>query len=118
VHQPQPAKVQGGANRSGGLVAVLNTTIAPATALIGMAAAVAMALPNVVFSYTDTPGSGAKAILALLLVIAGAAAAVGTTFALMRANSGSDETVSRLVIGAGVFATTLCMLQFLAALGT
>ena len=116
VHAPAPAARQ--SSPGGGLNAHFSSSLGPAIALVSTAAALAMGLPTMVYSLSTYPGSGAKTVLSLLLALTIAAAVIGTVYASIRLRThGDDQTLSRIVMGAGIFASVLASLEFIAAVG-
>jgi hypothetical protein len=90
--------------------------------MVFTAAALAFGLPSFVYAYADLHvdgyGNGAKAVLALLLLVALGLGAIGAWAAWSRIRDWAEErTAARLVFGFGVFASVLSLLQLFAALG-
>jgi hypothetical protein len=90
--------------------------------MVFTASALAFGLPSFIYAYAEPHfngyGNGPKAALAILLLLALVAGAVGAAVGWMRAQHASeDRTMARVVFGVGVFAAAFALLQFFAALG-
>lgn len=120
-HQPSHPDVgpSGGSNRPAGrgLSQLFGSTIGPAGVVVAVAAAAALALPGTIYAFfaEEARSGGAKATVVLLMLLIAGAAVAATVFAARRTRRGEDRVVASLVVGFGVFASTLAVLQMLTA---